>query len=279
MKVGFNALPIAAGQLAEASHAGESAGFESIWVPDHVVFPSGTDSRYPYSADGSSPVGPNTPFLEPLTALAHVAAVTSKLMLGTAVYILPLRKPAVTAKAAATVDALSGGRLLFGVGTGWMAEEFAIVHEPFDHRFARTEECIAAIRALWAGETSFHGEYYQFTGAHMEPRPKSLPPIILGGETTMALRRAARLGDGWIGMHQTGDSVRPIIEALRGHRAEAGRTGPFEITVLGGASPDVQLLQALADAGVDRTIVYPFLRGIPAAESLQRYGEEVITRI
>ncbi len=283
MKVGVNALAIPHGELAEAARAAEALGYESLWMPDHLVFPSATQSRYPYSADGSSPVGPAAPFPDPLVTLSYVAAVTSRLKLGTAVYILPLRNPVASAKLASTVDALSGGRLVFGLGAGWMAEEFAIAGELFDDRQARLEESVAVIRALWSdGAAAFHGRFYDFEDAHMQPKPvqKPHPPLLFGGETTSALRRAARLGDGWIGMHHTPETLSRTIERLARYRDEAGTSaGRLEITLLGGAAPAAATIQALGQAGADRVIVYPFRRGNSAIDDLTDYAQSVLAKV
>jgi probable F420-dependent oxidoreductase len=283
VKFGLNALQVPPHQLAEVARAAEEAGYESLWMPDHLVFASQTASRYPYNADGSSPVGPDTPFPDPLVSLAAAAATTSRLKLGTAVYVLPLRNPVVSAKLAATVDVVSGGRLLFGLGVGWMAEEFALSGEDFAARVARAEECVQVMKSLWAGGASdFRGEYYDVRGAHQAPKPvqQPHPPLIFGGETEAALRRAARLGDGWIGMRHTPDSARAVIEKLRAHRERAGKADAgFEITTLGGPAPDAETVRALEAAGVHRLNVYPFGKSGSPVDNLHRYAEEVVTRV
>lgn len=283
MKFGLNALQVPLHQLPEAARAAEEAGYESLWMADHLVFASHTTSRYPYSPDGSSPVGPNTPFPDPLVSLAAAAATTSRLKLGTAVYVLPLRNPVVSAKLAATVDVVSGGRLLFGVGLGWMAEEFTLAGEEFAGRIARAEECVQVMKSLWTdGQSDFRGRFYDVRGAHQAPKPvqQPHPPLIFGGETDAALRRAARLGDGWIGMKHTPETARAALAKLRAYRQEAGRPMEgFEVTTLGGAAPGVGAVRALAEAGVHRLNVYPFAGGGSPIDSLRRYAEEVIARL
>lgn len=279
----MNSLQIPPSQLAETAAAAEQLGFESIWMPDHLVFGTRTESRYPYNPDGNSPVGPDTPFLDPLVALAFVAAATKHLKLGTAVYVLPLRNPVVSAKLAATVDVLSGGRLLLGLGVGWMAEEFAIAGETFDNRAARAEESLQVMQQLWSeGETDFHGEHYDVGPAHMQPKPvqQPHPPILFGGETDAALRRAARLGDGWIGMRHTAETIVPVIEKLDRYRMQAERgSQPFEIAVLGGSAPGADAVRALEDAGADRVIVYPFSPNEQPIAALRDYAEHVVSRV
>lgn len=283
VKFGVNVMQVSPERLAGAACAADDLGFDCLWVPDHLVFAPVVESRYPYSADGSSPVGPATPFMDPLTTLAYAAAVTKRVRLGTAIYILPIRNPVVTAKVAATLDVLSGGRLILGLGVGWMEEEFRIAGEEFATRGARTDECVAVMKALWtAEEATFKGRFYEFEAARLEPKPVQKPhlPLVFGGETDIALRRAATSGDGWIGMRHTAETVTPQVKKLRRFREEAGRSAePFEITVLGGPTIDPVTARELGDAGVDRINVYPWQKGSSAAEDLKRFAEDVIARV
>ena len=158
------------------------------------------EARYPYSADGRMPSAPGTtPMPDPLELLAFAAAVTDRLMLGTCVVVAPLHSPAVLAKRAATVDVLSGGRLILGLGIGWQREEYAAVGAPFTERGPRLEESVAAMRALWAGgPATYHGRYVSFERVHLTPAPtRGAVPILLGGNSAPAVRRAGRLAEGW----------------------------------------------------------------------------------
>src|SRR5207249_1938313 len=206
-----------------------------VWVPEHLVLPTRITSRYPYAPDGIPPFSPDAPHLDPLVLLTHVAAATARIRLGTSVYLLPLRHPLVTARLALSLDVLSGGRLTLGVGVGWLAEEFQAAGIDFQTRAARTRECVRALRTLWTEtEPEFHGRFFSFGPLRFEPKPvqQPHPPIVFGGETEAALRRAAALGDGWYGVGHTPESAAVQATKLRALLAAAGRgAAPFELTV------------------------------------------------
>jgi probable F420-dependent oxidoreductase len=177
----------------------ESLGYDSLWASDHVVIPRRIASRYPYSPAGQFPLGPDVPFLEPLTTLALVAGVTERVRLGTSVLVLPHRNPALAAKMAATLDHLSGGRVVLGVGVGWMREEIELLGGDYDRRGAWSDEAIAVMRACWRdARTAHHGEFFSFDEIGVFPKPtRGDIPILIGGHTPRALRRVVELGDGW----------------------------------------------------------------------------------
>src|SRR2546426_11567790 len=185
----------------ELAQAAEAAGFDSIWTVEHVVVPHGYQSRSPYSDTGRMGSGlEDFPVPDPLIWPAYIASATRTLKLGTAILILPQRNPVVTAKAVATLDAMAGGgRVLLGIGVGWLAEEFATLGVPFEDRGARTDEYVAAMRALWKEErASFRGRFVSFDQVFCRPQPPGRRiPIIVGGDTLAAARRAGRLGDGY----------------------------------------------------------------------------------
>lgn len=180
----------------------EDLGFDSVWVSDHIVVPRRIESFYPYSADGVPTFQPEQPYYEPLSVLNFLAGCTQRLRLGTHVLILPYRNPVLTAKVLATLDVLSGGRVILGAGVGWMEEEFrALGLNSYAKRGAVTDEYIRLFKELWTKkEPEFQGEYYQISGAGFYPKPvqKPHPPIWIGGHTGPAIRRAAELGDGWM---------------------------------------------------------------------------------
>lgn len=283
MKFGLNVMLVRPDSLAATARAADDMGFDCIWIPDHLVFGEQIASRYPYNDDGSAPFKTSTPFMDPLATLAYLAAVTERIKLGTAIYILPLRNPVVTAKVAATVDVLSAGRLLLGIGVGWMQEEFHTAGEDFRTRGARTDEAVHVMKALWTNEEAeFAGRFYSLGPVRLEPKPVQIPhpPLIFGGESEAALRRAANLGDGWIGMRHTATSAAAKIQTLRRYRDEAGRLDdPFEITVLGGPTITVQDARDLADAGVDRINVYPWRRNGRPGDDLERFRDEVVSKL
>ncbi len=175
----------------------EEMGYDSVWVSDHIVFPLGVESRYPYADSGDFPLPAAVPWLEPVTTLTFVAGVTSRVRLGTSILVLPYRNPVVNAKALGNLAVLSGDRLIVGVGAGWLREEAEALGMPWDERGRRTDEHIEVLRALWRQEApEFEGKFYRVKGVRCEPRPAQAPPVWVGGHEPPSLRRAARLGDG-----------------------------------------------------------------------------------
>jgi probable F420-dependent oxidoreductase len=206
--------------LSTFARLAEERGFDSLWVSDHVVVPRKLASRYPYSRDGSFPVPPELPFLEPLATLLYVAGVTERAMLGTTILVIPMRNPIVTAKLLASLDVVSDGRLILGVGAGWMEEEFRMLAVPFEKRGARLDEYIQLFRKLWTEDNpSFHGKFWQIEEVGFAPKPvqKPCPPIWTGGHSAPALRRAGRLADAWHAVGVPPDVLRPQFEEIKRH--------------------------------------------------------------
>ena len=281
VKVGIPLFLLRPEQLVSVARRAEELGFESVWVAEHLVFPTTFNSRYPYTEDGVPPVNPATPLLDPLMVLAQIAAVTSRIRLGTNIYLLPLRHPLVTARLGVTLDVLSNGRFSLGVGVGWLEEEFVAAGVDFARRGALLRECVRALRVLWTeSEPEFHGKTFSFGPVKFEPKPvqKPHPPILVGGESEAALKRAAEIGDGWYGVRHTPESVVPLIARLRELRAAAGREYlPFEITVGPAAARlDRDALARFADAGVDRVVSLPWTRAREAMDGLQRLAEKLL---
>jgi len=238
----------------------EDRGFESIWVPEHVVLFDDYESRYPYAADGRFPGGGDTGLLEPLTALTYLAAVTDRIRLGSGICLVPQRNPVYTAKQVVDLDCLSGGRVDFGVGVGWLREEFEAVAVPFARRGTRTDEYLQVMRSLWNDEvSSFEGEHYTLPACRMYPKPvqQPHPPIHIGGESAAAMRRAARHGDGWYSFNRLPDELDDPLERLDGMLAEVGRSrGDFQLTVSPYLNPvDAAAVEAYRARGVDRLVV------------------------
>jgi probable F420-dependent oxidoreductase len=267
---------VAIGQAAEA------AGFESLWTVEHVVVPAGYKSQYPYAEGGRMPGGEDAPIPDPLIWLAFVAAATSTIKLATGILILPQRNPVVTAKEVATLDHLSGGRLILGVGAGWLEEEFDVIGVPFEERGARLDEYIGAMRALWTEDkATVHGKFTSFDDAIMRPRPAQRSvPIHIGGHSTVAARRAGRLGDGFF--PAKGDLPK-LFSAMRDAAQEAGRDpDAIEITtgdpeVIGAKAGDA--IKRLEDLGVDRVIIPPLAFGADGIhDALAQFGENVIAK-
>ncbi len=207
------ALPTANGIPAMARRL-ETAGFDSIWVSDHVVMPATVTSTYPYASGGAMSWATEDPWYDAFVALSMAAAVTERVELGTAVLVLPQRQPIVLAKQIASLDRLAGGRFVFGVGAGWLEEEFDALATPFSSRGARMEEWITLLRSCWTGRPDeFHGTHYDLpAGVMCQPTPAREIPILIGGTTAPALRRAREIGDGWLGI-QSAAALDPVAIA------------------------------------------------------------------
>jgi probable F420-dependent oxidoreductase len=269
----------------------EGLGYESVWIPEHLAVPVHMQTPYPYSADGQFPGGPGAALHDPFVALAFVAACTVRLKLGTGVFVLPLRNPLAVAKAAASVDVLSSGRLLFGVGIGWLEEEFSAVGMPFKDRAARTREWVAMLKVLWTEDTpQFSGQFQSFPPLGFNPKPvqQPHPPMIFGGESRPALRRAAELGDGWYGVHHTPESVKPKLAVLQELTSRAGRDfSRLEISVgvEAGVPLTLETVQRFTEAGVHRLMVFaPGFMPRSHFETelfphMERFADEVMAKV
>jgi probable F420-dependent oxidoreductase len=282
MEIGIPLFMLRPEQMAAVAVRAEALGFESVWVAEHLVLPAEIRSRYPYAAEGVPPINPATPLLDPLLVLMQVAARTTRLRLGTNVFILPLRHPIAVARMVATLDVLSAGRVSFGVGLGWLEEEFAAVGVDFATRAGRTREAIRALRALWTEATpAFAGRYVRFPPVRFEPKPvqRPHPPILVGGESEAALRRAAALGDGWYGVGHTPASAATQVQRLRALLAGEGRgAAPFDYTVShGGGELTADDVRRYADAGVTRVVSLPWRRAREADEALGRLADRVLS--
>ncbi len=210
----------------------EALGFESLWCGDHIVLPTAGTNQYPYTADGSFPRAATVGFLETLTVLAYVASVTQRIRLGSTVVILPYRNPILQAKMFASLDVLSAGRVICGVGVGWLEKEFQTLEASFKDRGAVSDEYLQIFRILWTQEhPEFHGKFYQFDGIQCLPRPLQNPlPIWVGGHSKRAIRRTITYGQAWHPTRQTPDFVAAHLPYLRQEAERAGRD-PQSITI------------------------------------------------
>jgi len=225
--------------VAAFARTADEAGYDGLWVFDHVVLQREQRSNYPYSPDGSMHVRPTLDFLEPLTQLAYVAAITKRTRLGTSVLVLPMRQPVLHAKIMATIDFLSGGRFVLGAGVGWWKEEFEVLGVPFERRGKRMDECLQLLRALWTEEfVDFRGEFYEAVDWACNPkpvRPEGIP-IWLGGESQGQLRRVGRYGDGWHATAKSLPTLRQDFETAQQAAVEAGRDPSKLVLTLEGAA-------------------------------------------
>lgn len=234
--------------------AAEAAGFESLWTVEHVVVPKGYESTYPYDPSGRMPGGEDMAIPDPLIWLSYVAAATSAIRLATGILIVPQRNPVVLAKELATLDFFCGGRALLGVGAGWSKEDFDACGVPFAERGRRTDEAMAALRELWNRPVSnFAGEFSAFKDAYSYPKPvrPGGVPILVGGESKAALRRVARLADGWLPFNLPVADAAATIAALKQMTRDAGRDPEaLRIVKIVFSNASLDDLKRYRDAGV-----------------------------
>ena len=261
------------------ARAAEKTGFESLWTVEHVVVPTGYESPYPYSRNGRMPGGEVSDIPDPLVWLTWVAASTSTIKLATGILILPQRNPVILAKEVATLDVLSGGRVILGVGVGWLKEEFDALGISFSQRGARTDEYIGALRALWGeAEPTFNGRFVNFEKANCNPKPPrgADVPIVIGGHSPQAARRAGRLGDGFFPARIKPAELTVLLDEMRTAARDEGRD-PDAIEVTCGGALDVDGAKEFADLGVDRLVVHPYMFDMGDLErSLGEFSDRVV---
>jgi probable F420-dependent oxidoreductase len=272
-------------RAAAFARAADEVGFESIWTAEHVVFPATMRSRYPYSADGNIPGNQlDVDLPDPLIWLSYVAAATTRLKLATGVLILPQRNPVVLAKELSTLDHLSKGRMLLGIGVGWLAEEFDAIGIPFRDRGRRADEYIEALRALWSQErATFHGEFTRFDECILRPQPaRKFIPIHVGGDSVVAARRAGRLGDGYLPAGGDLESLRSLLSIARSAAQDAGRD-PATLEVSAGGvrlgSSAVEDVIRMEECGVHRVLIPASSCYRDPVGRLHRWADEVMSRV
>ncbi|MGH8012992.1 MAG: LLM class F420-dependent oxidoreductase [Candidatus Binataceae bacterium] len=283
MKFGTFITSVRPERLAANIRKAEEVGMESAWIGEHIIMPVKSQSKYPYSVDGSFPAPADVPFHDPMLALAYAAAVTRTIKLATGIFVVPIRNHITTAKAVASLDVLSNGRVIFGIGIGWWAEEFAVVGAAFKDRALRTREYIELMKTLWTQDDPvYHGKTVSVEGVKFSPKPiqKPYPPIVVGGTSDLALKRAARYGDGWYGIAKAFDEARSLIERLREQEKAFPRTRTVEITLSFRTGHPLTLdeVRRLAELGVERTLAGLPLRALNEDE-LVRFHDEIMTKI
>jgi probable F420-dependent oxidoreductase len=261
-QIGLHALGIGAGAradvIAAVAGAAERTGFATLWAGEHVVMVDEAASRYPYADDGRIAVSADADWLDPMIALTVAAGATDSIRLATGVLLLPEHNPVILAKAAASLDAISGGRLALGIGVGWSREEFAALGIPFEGRGARTDEYIDVIRTLWRDDpASFSGVFTSFADIRVNPKPVDLHiPIVVGGNSDAALRRAARTGDGWYGFNLDGvGDVEERVNRLGELCVENGRRMSELQIAVALVDPKPAERDQLAALGVDEVVL------------------------
>jgi len=285
MKIGL--VPVNIGindpaQIIGLAQLAEAAGFESVWTFEHVIVPLDYQSRYPYNATGKMGVVPETPMVDPLIALTAIAAATQTLRLGTGVNILSQTNPLLLAKQAASLDFISGGRLMLGLGIGWLQEEFIAMGTPFERRGARFDDYVAAMRKVWSGDVVEHqSEFLTWSGFKSYPIPTQNPlPVVIGGNKGKIYERIARLGNGWF---VPGGDPRELGTQLAELKAACDRLGrdfsEIEISCMWPGSGGVDAVQALAEVGVHRAIVPLMALGANPAEGIETIGRTIISQL
>ncbi len=277
--------------LVRVAQAAEAAGYDSVWLFDHLFTPTNLESKYPYTADGSYLMTAALPFADPVAVMGAVAGGTSTIRFGTRVLIPTYRHPVVLAKELATIDAIAGGRMILGVGAGWMAEEFEAVDVPMEGRFARLDEHIALMRNAWTNSVAaYDGALYSHVEAGFGPQPPGpghTIPVIVGGHGDAALRRAARWGDGWA-VSAKGDAlladgfaaVEERLDQLKRFCDEAGRDYD-ELLLVSQCVPEdsVESLQHQAELGIDIVDVMIFGSEQQVIEGGQRFLADVASQV
>ena len=286
----FGIVPINLGEFTDPQvvipfvHKAERLGYESVWTAEHVIIPTHYDSVYPYNPSGKVPFQPDAAIIDPLVALTFIAAATSRLRLGTGVNILPQTNPLYLAKWASSIDHLSQGRLMLGLGIGWLQEEFAAIGVPFAQRGKRSDEYLAALKAVWTGqEVDFQGEFVRWQGFQMRPAPAQAGgvPLVIGGVSPPAIRRTVRHGDGWYVIGKDLDEYRAHMRALDDECRRQGRNrAELEITAYWDYyRQGADSLSAYQELGVDRLLInVRALRHDSTDAALERFADEVIAK-
>jgi probable F420-dependent oxidoreductase len=259
----------------DATLEAERLGFESVWLPEHLVF-TAKMSRSPYPGEEHPPVPPETPVFDAFAYLAFLAGRTERVKLGTNVFNVGLRHPFTTARGVQTVDLVSGGRLLFGIGASWLEEEWIAAQLDFSTRGRRVDEAIAVCKRLWTEpEVTHHGEFFDFERVVFEPKPrqKPYPPILVGGESRAALRRAARHGDGWIGMDHDFASGAAQIATLRELLDAEGRDPSAFQVCLGASVQSAADIERWEEIGGTRLVFAPWRRSKEAIDGMRRFAD------
>ncbi len=285
MKIGFFAIGLAnlarPELLAAAAQTAERVGIDTLWTGEHIVFFDDIKSQYPYARTSTEPPVPgDIAILNPFVALSYAAALTTRIRLATGVCLIPEYNPLLLAKLAASLDVVSNGRFVFGVGVGWLKEEFQALGIPWERRGARARETVAAMRELWEQPRSnFDGEFVSFSGARSYPKPPrdGKIPIIVGGQSDAALTRAAAWGDGWCGFNLTPEEAGVMVERLDSLLIKHGRRrDAFEIFVAPIRSAGPETIAAYRDAGVDELYLTPiFDQPFSTIEETTRVIEDI----
>lgn len=276
VKVGISLGTLSPRVWKEAACAADELGFESVWMPEHLVLPVAM-SGSPMHGSDHPPIPADIPVFDPFVYLGMLAGCTERIRLGTQVFNIGLRHPFTTARAVATLDVVSAGRVEFGIGASWLQEEWEAVGLDFATRGARVEEAVSVCRSLWTDPVvEFHGRHFDFGPVMFEPKPVQSPiPLHVGGDGPAALRRAAAFGDGWIPMNHALDRIPDSLARIRANREKAGRDPHIELTMGLPVSTRADL-DRYAELGVTRVLVKPWESSREAVGGLERFAAQYI---
>jgi probable F420-dependent oxidoreductase len=279
MKYGVHLGAVNPGLWSAVTEEADRLGFDSVWVPEHLIVPLKSEGS-PHHGSDHPPIPANVPIFDALGVLCHLAAKTERIRLGTNVYNIGLRHPFVTARAASTVDVLSGGRLELGIGSSWLRAEWEAVGLDFDRRGARVDEAIGICRRLWTEPViEHHGDFFDFEAVAFEPKlVQPLDAILhIGGDGPAAFRRAATVGAGWMPMNHKAEDIPASLARIAEIAARAGRTAPLEVTVTTGIAGREDL-ERYAKVGVTRVVVSPWRRSSQALDGLREFAAEYLKK-
>lgn len=276
MKIGLPLGMLNPRMWKEVTQVADQLGYESVWIPEHLILPVNS-SGSPFSGQDHPPIPPDIPVFDALVYMSMLSGITDNIRFGTHVYNIGLRHPFVTARAVATLDIVSNGRVELGVGASWLAEEWAAVGLEFNTRGRRIDEAIAVCRRLWSDkDIEYHGEFFDFQPVMFEPKPvQQRIPVHVGGDSPAALRRAALLGDGWIPMNHTFEQIGPSLKKIARIRQDAGIEENVELT-MGLPVESGGDLDRYEEAGVGRVLVRPWSNSREAVEALKRFSGEIL---
>src|SRR5262245_14297825 len=284
MKIGL--IPVNIGvetvqQIIGVAQLAESVGFESVWTFEHVIVPLDYQSKYPYNASGKMGAAPETNFFDPLIALTAVAVNTKKIRLGTGVNILSQTNPLLLAKQTASLDRISGGRFMLGVGIGWLEEEFLAMGVPFERRGARFDDYVEGMRKVWSGNVVEHdSDFLNWHGFKSYPLPVQKPmPVIIGGAKGKIFERIAKHGDGWFAPIPDPTELGKALAELRDVCKQVGRNyADIEITTMWAPEMGLDALKRLEELGVARVTTFAAATGDPV-EAIKKIGTDVIAKL